>query len=75
MKVKYFLRKKVFAKDQALFSELVKARTAPLIELAEKGKKSDEIPTDEDKEKEKKLIDEQVKLAEDEGLTPKSVKS
>lgn len=60
--------KKVFKTDQALFTDLMKSRTAPLVELAEKGLKSDETPTAEDKEKEQKYIDEQAELAEKEGL-------
>lgn len=60
--------KKTYVKDKALFSELIKSRTAPLVELAEQGKKSDETPTEEDKEKEQKFIDKQVELAEKEGL-------
>ena len=55
-----------------MFTELMKTRTAPLIELAEKGAATQEETSVADKEKEQKMIDEQVKLAEDEGLTPKS---
>lgn len=64
--------KKLYIKDEATFTELMKTRTAPLLELAEKGLKSDETPSAETKEKEAAYIKAQVELAEKEGLTPKS---
>jgi len=62
-----------YTKEKELFDSLIKPRTASLVELAEKGGKSDETPTDEE-EKDKKMIDKQVELAEKEGLA-KTAKS
>jgi len=63
---------KLYMKDVAMFTEIMETRTAPLLELAEKGAIGDETPSDADKKKEKEYIDKQVELAEKEGLAPKS---
>lgn len=65
--------KKAYIENRALFSELIKTRTAPLLELVEKGIKSDET-ADEEKKTDEALINAQVKLAEEEGLIPSTKK-
>lgn len=57
--------------NKEIFDSLMKTRTVSLVELAEQGLKSDETPLAE-KEKDQKLIDEQVRLAEEEGIAPSS---
>jgi phage I-like protein len=59
--------KKLYTKDQALFTEFVATRSKPLIELAEIGAKGDEIPKEE-KEKDEAEATRLAKLAEKKGM-------
>lgn len=59
--------KKLYKKDEVLFTEFVATRSKPLIELAEIGAQGDEIPK-EDAEKEAAEVDRLAKLAEAQGF-------
>lgn len=65
---------KLYKKDEALFTEFVATRSKPLLELAEIGAQSDEIPK-EKAEEEKAEIDRLAKLAEDKGYAKTTVQT
>jgi hypothetical protein len=66
--------KKLYKKDQALFTEFTATRTKSLIELAEQGVQSDEIPK-EQKDKDEATATRLAKLAEEKGYAKTKVQT